>query len=616
MRTLGAIAAVVFSALSLHAQSVPPPPQNPRDPVANFEYAWSRLDRNYAQFGAKHIDWDAVHRVYRAQVTPATTDEELWRVLLAMVTTLNDGHVCLQDGQRRECGGLTEGLKVEGFSRDLVKSKYLQGQAAELVKGKLTYGWLTPDIGYVHIFDFKGAADPLIAAIDSVIAKFARARALVVDVRDDTGGTSKTAGEAAKRFADRKRRYGTMRIRYGVERGALGMVEYRNVEPGGPLQFTGPTVLLTNRGTASAAEVFALALRVLPHVTVVGDLTEGALASQFPDRMPNGWTLWVSYNLVADQDGVQWDGAGIRPDLRVVNTAADVAAGVDRPLEFAQQFLERGVPAVQDESGSLVDLKTSLVETYLATVKTKGVQAAVSELTRLRAKARGDYFLAPDEVMQQAGLLLAQKQCAEAIGLLQACQQEWPQMAGSYAMLARAYLANGDLAAAEAVMKKGETVEPMLPSEVPQIEQARTAIRKQKFGSGAALLEKALAEGGVDAAEKVFQDLLARREGGAGPVFDENDFNNLGYKLLKETNLESAVYVFEKCALLFPTSTNAFDSLGEALATAGRREQAIESYRKAIALDPNNANARAKLKELEKRESAPQPPAALCPSMR
>jgi tetratricopeptide (TPR) repeat protein len=399
-----------------------------------------------------------------------------------------------------------------------------------------------------------------------------------------------------------------------VKHDALGMVEYRNVEPGGSLQFTGSTVLLTNRGTASAAERFVLALRVLPQVTVVGDLTEGALSAQFPDQMPNGWTLWVSFVNVTDQNGVNWDGVGIPPDLRVVNTAADVTAGVDRPLEFAQQFLEKGTPAAQDESSSLANLRTSLVETYLATVKAKGVQAAVSELTRLRAKTQGNYFLSPDEAMQQAGPLLAQKQYAEAIGLLQACQEEWPQMAAIYAMLARAYLGKGDLAAAEAIMKKGETVEPMLPMEVPQIEQARVAIRKQKFGSGAAVLEKALAEGGVGAAEKVFEDLVARRESG-GPVLDENDVNNLGYKLLKQTNLESAIYVFEKNAVLFPTSTNAYDSLGEAQAMAGRREEAIESYRKAVALDPTNANARARLKELEKRDSKLQPPAAMQPFM-
>ncbi len=277
------------------------------------------------------------------------------------------------------------------------------------------------------------------------------------------------------------------------------------------------------------------------------------------------------------------------------------AGGVDRPLEFARQLLENGTPAAQDESSSLVDVKTSLVETYLATVKEKGVDAAVSELARLRANARGDYFLAPDEAMQQAGPLLAQNRYVEAIGLLEACHEEWPQFASMYAMLARAYLGKGDLPAAEAVMKRGEKVEPMLPLEASLIEQAKAAIRKQKFGSAAAVLEKAVAEGGVAAADKVFQDMLARRNA-AGPVIDENDLNNLGYKLLQQMNLESALYVFEKNAVLFPTSANVYDSLGEALAIAGRREQAIESYRKAIALDPTNAGARMKLKELEKRD--------------
>ncbi len=577
------------------------PVQNARDPVANFEYAWGRLDRNYAQFGAKHVDWDAVHRVYRAQVTAATTDDDLWKILLAMVRTLNDGHVCLQDAARRECGGLTVGLKPDGFSRELLKSKYLQGSAVELLKGKVTHGWLTPDIAYVHLLDFKGAADPLYESIDGVIAQFAKARALVVDVRNNTGGTSRTAGSAARRFADRKRHYSTAQTRYGLKRDALWMVEYRNVEPGGPLQFTGPTVVLTDRFTASAAERFVLAMRVLPQVTVVGDLTEGALSAQFPDQMPNGWTLWVSFHAVTDQNGVNWDGVGIPPDLRVVNTAADVAAGVDRPLEFARQLLENGTPAAQDESSSLVDVKTSLVETYLATVKEKGVEAAVSELARLRANARGDYFLAADEAMQQAGPLLAQNRYAEAIGILEACHEEWPQFASIYAMLARAYLGRGDLPAAEAVMKRGEKVEPMLPLEVPLIEQAKAAIRKQKFGSAAALLEKAVAEGGVAAADKVFQDMLARRDA-AGPVIDENDLNNLGYKLLQQMNLESALYVFEKNAVLFPTSANVYDSLGEALAIAGRREQAIVSYRKAIALDPTNDGSRIKLKELEKQD--------------
>ena len=104
--------------------------------------------------------------------------------------------------------------------------------------------------------------------------------------------------------------------------------------------------------------------------------------------------------------------------------------------------------------------------------------------------------------MQQAAQYLGRKQYSEAIGLLQACQKDLSQFASTYTMLARAHLGVGDLAAAEAVMKIGDGIEAMLPWEVPQIEQVKTAILKQKQGSAADVLGKALADGGLAAAEK------------------------------------------------------------------------------------------------------------------
>ena len=345
-------------------------------------------------------------------------------------------------------------------------------------------------------------------------------------------------------------------------------------------------------------------MRVQPHVTVVGDLTEGAFSSQFPDRMPNGWTLWVAFHLATDHDGVSWDGIGIPPDLRIVNTAADVAAGADRPIEFSLELLDKGAPAPQDESSSLANLKTSVVLTFLETARAKGAAAAEAELNRLRADRSGRYFFSPDEAMQQAGPLLARKQYAEAIALLLAARDAFPQFGVTYAMLAQAYLGSGNLPAAEAIMASGEKVEPMLPWEAPQIEAAKTAIRKQKFGSAAGVLERALAEGGVASADRASR-IWSPGATAAVPVIDEGDFNALGYTLLKAQNTEGALYVFDKNAALHPTSGNAWDSLGEAQAVAGRLEQAIESYRKALAIDPANTNARARLKALEQAASAP-----------
>ena len=164
-------------------------------------------------------------------------------------------------------------------------------------------------------------------------------------------------------------------------------------------------------------------------------------------------------------------------------------------------------------------------------------------------------------------------------------------------MLAQAHIGLGDVASAEAIMKEGETIEPMFSMERSQIEQARQALRKAKLGSAAELFGKALAEGGVPAAEKKLKELMKRRAN--GPVFDENDFNNLGYGLMQENNLESAIYVFETNTRLYPDSGNAWDSLGEVLAKAGRKEQAIASYRKSLELNPNNRNGREMLKKLE-----------------
>ncbi len=71
-------------------------------------------------------------------------------------------------------------------------------------------------------------------------------------------------------------------------------------------------------------------------------------------------------------------------------------------------------------------------------------------LNRERAAKSGIYYFVPDEAMQQAGPFLGRRQYAEAIGLLRACREDFPEFAAPYAMLAQAYIGLKDMAAAEA----------------------------------------------------------------------------------------------------------------------------------------------------------------------
>jgi carboxyl-terminal processing protease len=591
------VALLIVFGLSIPSATLgSPQAADAHDPELNFEYVWKSMDRSYAQFGGKHVDWGMVHRMYRPQVTAATTDAALWDVLVPMLGTLNDAHVCLSDGQRRVCGGLVGDTRPDDFSPDLVKTKYLHGKSADALDGSYTYGWLTDQIGYLHIADLKDGVEPTTQAIDAFMREFVSAQALVIDVRANPGGTGRVPEIVASRFADRRRHYMQSQTRYGPKYDDFWPTEYRALGPDGPAQFTRPVVLLTHRHSGSGAEAFTMAMRVLPHVTVVGDLTEGACSAQFPDRLPNGWTLWVAFKVTRDHEGICWDGIGIPPDLRVLNTPAEIAAGTDRQLEFALRLLERGAPEPQDEAASLTGGKTSLVDEYARGVRQQQVEAAVSALSRARAAGADTAFFGADEAMQLAGQYLGRKQYPAAIGLLQACQEDFPKLAVAYAMLAQAYLGAGDVAAAEAALAQGKAVEPMFPWEAPQIERARREVRKAKLGSAARMIGQALADGGVPAAERELQELLARRD--TGPVFDENDFNAVGYELLQAGEVEHAVFMLEKAVQLYPDSWNAYDSLGEALARAGQKERAIESYRKSLELNPRNQSARKKLEEM------------------
>lgn len=83
----------------------------------------------------------------------------------------------------------------------------------------------------------------------------------------------------------------------------------------------------------------------------------------------------------------------------------------------------------------------------------------------------------------------------------------------------------------------------------------------------------------------------------------ESRFNEAGYKLLGDKQMEGALYVLGLNTRLYPNSANAWDSFAEANWKAGNKDKAIECYNKAIALDPKGVtgdNSRKMLEEIKK----------------
>jgi len=324
--------------------------QDLSEPEKVFEHLWKDFDGRYALFSQKRVDWDMLYKVYRPKVTSKTNDDELFEIMSSMLTHLNDLHVRLdsRDPARSFRSGKSHEVIMEQFGtvenfinyfrQRPIDKKYVQSELQERHENIFAYAWLTDDIGYFHFSKFSDIKKSA-AVADEIVDYFKNAKGLIIDVRRNGGGDDKVGKAIADRFADEKRLYMTTQEKNGPGHDDFAEPVEWYVEPDGPFQFTKSIILLTDFTSGSAAENFALAMRVLPHATIVGDFTAGCFADADAAKLPNGWYYSLSVNLFKDHKGFCWEGIGVPPDLRIINTKEDMANMKDRVLEFATELL-------------------------------------------------------------------------------------------------------------------------------------------------------------------------------------------------------------------------------------------------------------------------------------
>lgn len=320
------------------------------EPEKNFEHLWGKFDTRYALFLPKRIDWDLIYKIYRPKVTPQTSDDELFEIMSNMLIHLNDLHVRLdsknptrsfRSGKSHEAVmeqfGTVENF-IRYFRQRPINKKYLKTELQERHDNIFVFAWLADDVGYFHFSKFSDV-EKSSEAVDEIVGNFENAEGIIIDVRRNGGGDDHVGKAIADRFADEKRLYMTIQDKSGPGHGDFAEPVEWYVQPDGPIQFTKPTILLTDFTSGSAAENFTLAMRVLPHATIVGDFTAGCFADAEADKLPNGWYFSLSVNLFKDQNGFCWEGIGVPPDYRIVNNKEDLESGRDRVLEFAVELI-------------------------------------------------------------------------------------------------------------------------------------------------------------------------------------------------------------------------------------------------------------------------------------
>lgn len=318
-------------------------PDAANDPVNNFEILWNDFDQHYGLFTARNIDWNEVYDTYRSQVTAATTNDELWVIFSEMIEVLDDSHTYIRDPYKNiayTSGDVDGTLAEEEFCLDLVEAKYLESELIEAHRYEereiVAYSKIkSKDIGYLYMNDMENDAD-----FDKMFGALKDHKAIIIDLRNNHGGTDEYSKEWASYFSDGEHFVYTAETRNGPNHDDFDEKTSYTTEVHQGGQYLKPVIVLTDKYTVSAAEVFLLHMKAFDHVTQMGNNTAGDFADISSTRfLPSGWMYGYSLQMYLLPDGSSIDGIGHTPHVYIKNTKYDIEQGNDKVLEKAINYL-------------------------------------------------------------------------------------------------------------------------------------------------------------------------------------------------------------------------------------------------------------------------------------
>ncbi len=326
------------------------------DPVANFDYLWKTLDEKYVYFHYKEIDWDEIYREFRPQIDHQTHEKELFRVMADMLFRFRDGHVNLYAPFETSRNFLWYMEHPANFNYNNIRRYYLGEEARHT--GPLANA-IIDSVGYVYYQSF--GHDIREPDIDYLISDFAGLKGIVIDVRSNGGGSSRNSRILASRFADRKRLVAKHLYKRGPAHDDFFDPVDQYLEPAGPLQFTGPVVVLMNRYSFSASNDFILKMQSLPHVTLMGDHSGGGGGIPLDNELPNGWLFRFSGTKTLAPDGFNVE-HGIAPDVRINLHGSAEALGRDNIIDSAIKLISEKAETAANSGESPLPGKTTQIQ--------------------------------------------------------------------------------------------------------------------------------------------------------------------------------------------------------------------------------------------------------------
>lgn len=299
------------------------------------------MKERYSFSALKGIDWDDLGDRYGRAAQSAETVEDFAAVIGEMLAELEDLHVWIE---------LPDGTTVRPHASRYRANFNHEAVTAELEEmerfGRLGFTGRTKEgFGVVAVNGLPSENDDLYERLVDSIKRMFDAPGFIVDLRSNGGGAEPRARQIAALFADREYVYARSKVRAGPNISDFRESPPRRIEPALSEPYTRPVICLLGPRCMSSGEGFALMMKAMDHVTLVGQPTRGASGNPRPVTLANGVKVWFSRWVSMQPDGTPIEGRGIQPDIEVAHMG-----GGDPTFDTAVELLREKARA--DQAGA------------------------------------------------------------------------------------------------------------------------------------------------------------------------------------------------------------------------------------------------------------------------
>jgi hypothetical protein len=304
------------------------------DPHGNFDAMWTILDKNYCFFEYKDINWDSIGVSYRARVTPTMSKDALFDLMAQMLAELKDGHVNLIATHDISRYWSWKEDYPPNFN-SLIIDEYLTTDYSSA--SSMKYKILEDNVGYIYYGSFSSPVSN--SGLSQILNRMAICNGIILDVRDNGGGSLVNVERLASRFFNERALVGYMSHKVGPGHNDFSDLFPKYLDSSNSIRYQKPIYILTNRGCYSATNEFVSTMKYAHNATIVGDKTGGGGGLPFSSELPNGWSVRFSTSPTfnADKEHIEF---GVEPDVRLDMTPSDINRMRDTYIEYVRERIK------------------------------------------------------------------------------------------------------------------------------------------------------------------------------------------------------------------------------------------------------------------------------------